>query len=106
MPEIVPKSLEALRELLESELDDYGLQWKIEPDDNYDDPDYFVVHINPEHSPESILNTLSFKYEKENLDDKEAKLFIELSEDNWEEVEGFSWRVKYFWMAFLEWPQS
>jgi len=31
------------------------------------------------------------------------KIEIELGEDNFEEVDDYSYRIKYFWMALLTW---
>ncbi len=31
------------------------------------------------------------------------KIEIELGEDNWEEVNTFQYKAKYFWMALLKW---
>ena len=94
------KGYEKVKEILESELDNYShfLYDEIKIDKGYEqteEDEYYTVDVKKGNDKEK---TLSFHYEKEN-----DKLEIEISEDNFEEITTYDWRVKYFWMALLEW---
>lgn len=60
----------------------------------------------------NIVQFLSFKVEDVSekaeieLDDCNETIFIDLGEGNWEKINSYGWQVKYFWMAFLDWPQT
>ena len=96
MAEKVAESLKALQEFLNSEIDDYGLEHTIEMTEEYGGADYYTVTISSNYGEQKSKSVL-FKYE-------DKKLFVEVHEDSWEEVEYFNHTVRYFWMAFLEWP--
>ena len=96
MAEKVPESLEALRKFLNSEIDDYSLEHTIELTEEYGDASYYTVTISSEYG-EKKEKDVYFKYE-------DKKLYIEVHEDHWEKITHYDWNVKYFWMAFLEWP--
>jgi len=81
------EATEQLNELLESELNDFGFEYKWEW---CEDSQCFDVEIEPNYYPEeSVL--IQIKYEDE-------KLKIELSEDCWYEIRFWDSSIKYFWM--------
>lgn len=77
-----------LEEFLDSECDDYGLQYEWEWDD---DCQWCDVTITKEHDTNK-LKTVHFRY-----DENENDLMIELTEDSFYRVREFDQTVKYFW---------
>jgi hypothetical protein len=41
---------------------------------------------------------LYFNYNK-----KDNKIEVEIGEDSWYEICSYDWKIKYFWMALLQW---
>ncbi len=85
--------------MLESELDSYSYfnYGEIKVNDAYEkteEDEYYEVDVKKGEK----TKTLCFHYDR-----KEDKLEIEIGEDNFEEVTTYDWKVKYFWMALLEW---
>lgn len=94
------KYYEKIKEFVEGEIDDYSYfklkEIRLNTCFGNDDKDeYYYVDIETNSEREK---TLCFHY-----DGEKDKLEIELGEDNYEEVNDYSWRIKYFWMALLEW---
>lgn len=91
------KGRNMLKEFLDSELGDYSY-FKVaeillnEEYANYEYYDVTIKNLNEK------LKELRFRYDLEN-----NTLEIELSEDMYEEINEYEWRVKYFWMALLKW---
>jgi len=96
MAEKVPESLRALREFLNSQIDDYGLEHTIEHTEEYAGADYYTVTISQDYGDKKSKD-VCFKYEDD-------KLYVEVGEDNWYETKVYDHTVKHFWMAFMEWP--
>jgi len=96
------KGYEAVKSLVESEISDYSYfkQGEVKWNDNYGDYDETdeQEHYQIDITTRDKHKTLSFNY---NI--KEETIEIELGEDSWNEVCDYDWRVKYFWMALLEW---
>ena len=94
------KGYDEVKEFIESELSDYSYfeVGELKIDQNYElgeNEEYYEVEIS---SLKDTKKTLYFKYDR-----AQDIIAIELSEDNYEEVNGYDWRVKYLWMALLEW---
>ena len=94
------KGYEKVKEMLESELDDYSYfsYGEIKIDKGYEqteENEYYVVDVKGGIDKNK---TLCFHYES-----KDDKLEIEVNEDTFEEITTYDWRVKYFWMALLKW---
>ena len=94
------KGYEEVKEFLESELDDYSYfsYDEIKINTGYtqtEEDEYYEVDIKKGNEKNK---TLCFHYDR-----KADKLEIEISEDCYEEITTYDWRVKYFWMALLEW---
>ena len=95
------KGHDKLKEFLDSELSDYSFEiGEIKVNDGYtqtEEDEYYEVEIKWTYNDEKS-KTLYFHYDR-----KEDKLEVELSEDCYEEITTYDWRVKHFWMALLEW---
>ena len=78
---------------LKNELDDYDLKFMIELDDD----NLFIAKIFFKHD-EEITKEITFSF------NKYEHLQVEVGEDIFEAVNNYDWTVKYFWMAFMEWP--
>lgn len=94
------KGYEKVKEMLERELDDYSYfsYGEIKLNKGYDqteEDEYYEVKITKANEENE---TLCFHYSREY-----DKLEIEISEDVFEEVTTYDWRVKYFWMTLLKW---
>jgi hypothetical protein len=90
---------DAVKELIEDELSNYGffeLKEIIKTED-YDGSEYFTAEIYRGHDKDKI-KYLHFKF-----DLREEEIYIDMSEDCWEEINDYSTSIKYFWMALLEW---
>ncbi len=90
------KGYEKIKELINKELEDYSY-FKIGGLSLIEENDYeefYEIDIKM-HEKEK---TLYFRYDRE-----EKKIGVQLSEDNYEETNDYSYKVKYFWMALLEW---
>lgn len=91
------KGYEKIKEFVDGELDNYSF-FHIEKVEMYDTngvEEYYRVEVKTNSDKTKILH---FKYDTEN-----GKIFIELGEDSYEYVEDYSYTIKYFWMALLEW---
>jgi len=91
------KAVEILTEFLDSEINDSGLSYTYDLYENEEDYYYVFEVIVIQDKDENRIKSIYFKAE-------DAKLFVEASEDCWEEIKAYDWTVKYFWMAFLKWP--
>jgi hypothetical protein len=96
------KGYEKVKELVEGELSNYSYFniGEIKVDNCYDqteEDEYYTVDIGSLNL-DSETKSLCFHYNR-----KEDKIEIELGEDNFEEVDDYSYKVKYFWMALLKW---
>jgi hypothetical protein len=80
--------LNRLKEYLDSECDDYGLDYKWEW---IEDCNWCEVTIT--RDVPNVTKTINFKYNSNNDD-----LEIELSEDSFYATREFDYTVKYFWM--------
>lgn len=98
------KGYQAVKELIEGELSDYSyfkageLEWN-DAYGEYEDDDeqeHYSIDITIGH--EDKRRYLNFNYNKQ-----EDTIEIELGEDSWQEVTDYDYKVKYFWMALLEW---
>lgn len=94
------KGYEKVKELIEGELGNYPYFdiGEIKLSDSYsqtEEDEYYEVDISCLRHKKK---TLYFHYDR-----NKEKIEIELGEDNWEEVEDFSSKIKYFWMALLTW---
>lgn len=94
------KGYEKVKEMLESELEDYSYfrYDEIKINNSYtqtEENEYYEVDIKNGNEEEKTLN---FHYLR-----KDDKLEIETSEEIYEEITTYDWRVKYFWMALLKW---
>lgn len=95
------KGYEKIKELIEEELNDYSYfkMGELKINNCYElseDDEYYEIDI--EMGFENKKKTLYFHYDR-----KEDKIEIEISEDNFEEVTSYDWRIKYFWMTLLKW---
>lgn len=79
---------ERLKEYLDSECDDYGLEYKWEWDEDYN---LCRVTVSTGNIYPLLETEVSFRYENESL-------MIELSEDSWYKTAEYDYTVKYFWM--------
>lgn len=97
------KGHDKIKEFIEGELSDYSyfemgeLKWnnaygEFEEEDG---EEHYIIDIKKGNEK---TKTLNFNYDR-----KEDKIEVELGEDSWNEVTTYDWRVKYFWMALLEW---
>ena len=77
--EFVPK----LEEFLDSECDDYGIDYQYELENNYASVD---LSLHGE-----VKTTVYFKHEN-------RQLYINMGEDSWYKVDFFDRTVKYFWV--------
>src|SRR3972149_6247094 len=94
------KGYQQVKDLVEGELSNYSyfkseeLKWN----DNYgeyeedDEQEHYAINIKFNDKNK----TLYFNY---NI--KEDAIEIELSEDCWEEVTTYDYKIKYFWMTLL-----
>ena len=94
------KGYEKVKELIEREISDYSYFTigELKLCDAYsqtEDDEYYQVEISSLNNKSKILY---FHYDRIN-----DKIEIELGEDSWEEVEDYSYKIKYFWMALLTW---
>jgi len=93
---------EKVKELIEGELSDYSYfeigELKLNDEygsfDEEDEEEHYIIEITSRDK----VKTLRFNYNR-----KTDKIEIELSEDSFYEVDDYSYRIKYFWMALLEW---
>lgn len=85
-----------IKELIENELSDYSYFsiGELEFQEKYVDDEYYSIDIT---NGRDEIKTLYFKY------DAEEKVSIQLSEDNYEVIEDYSYTIKFFWMALLKW---
>ena len=99
----------AVKDVIESELQDYlELSIKIEECDIYDDDAYISVEVL---DADRVLQYMKFKIE--NITDKASfnpeednfNIYVEISEDSYERIKTYDWQVKYFWIAFMDWPR-
>lgn len=92
------KGYEQIKELLNGELDDYSFFsiGELKLSEQNDTEEFYEVEITKANDEPD--KTLYFKYVRE-----EDKIYIDMHEDNYEEVASYDWRVKYFWMTLLKW---
>lgn len=90
-------ALEILESFLDSEMEDlaYFSGYEIEFNSKYDDEFYFDATLNKGHEHEKKEVFMRFKV------CEEEKLYINWWEDEYREIEYFSWTVKYFWIQLL-----
>ena len=82
----------AVSNFLHSELDDYSqFKWKIEECEDLED-NKFEFYIDMPYNSVNFLVTVN----GEEPDD--ATLEVCMYEDIYEEVDSYTWKVKYFWM--------
>lgn len=79
-------------ELLEEELNDFSYleDWSFELDEIYQEWEYYTVNIRG-HSFTRLLRTDGGVIE------------VQFNEGSWQEIAGYSWKIKHFWMAILSW---
>ena len=99
MNKIQEKGFEVVKEFVTSELDEFGF-FEYESttfDESYDEStQIYTVKIKSVYGKET--KDLEFKYDFDT-----DKIYIELNEDIYEEINTYDWRVKYFWMKLLKW---
>lgn len=100
LAEIHNKGIEKIKEFVLGEIDDYSYfdLKEIRLNEGYENSDeeiYCDVEIKDLNDNRK---TLTFHYLF-----KEDKIEVELSEDNFEEVNDYTHLVKFFWMALLKW---
>lgn len=83
-----------LKEFLENELGDYSFHWSIEFSEEYNNYFYFTIR----YGLGDKKNLLSMRV---NSDKEFRDIEIDIAVDNWEVVERFSWRIKYFWIKVI-----
>jgi len=90
---------EAVKDFLKSELSDFSYfkGWKIIETEYYSNEVYVDVDIRD--------TTVRFKVEIGEGNPDDCNLFVELGEDCWNEICTYNWKVKYFWMALLDWDR-
>lgn len=89
-------AVKAVESFLKSELDEYSyFKWKIVETEYYKDEVFIDTEINDK--------TIRFRAKLGDGNPEDCKLFVDMHEDNWNQVATYNWRVKYFWMALLEW---
>lgn len=97
------KGYQAVKDLIEGELSDYSywtageLKWNSNYGDYEEDDEQEHYEINISNNRDKS-KTLSFNYNK-----KEETMEIELGEDSWQEICDYDYKIKFFWMALLEW---
>ena len=100
----------AVKYVIESELSDYLSPLFVEVTDieDYNNDIYIDVSVGERGK---VMQYMKFKIEDVSgsptfdPDDDLFKIFVELSEDNYEQVETYTSRIKYLWIAFLDWPK-
>jgi len=97
------KGYEKVKELIEGELEDFGHFeiGELKIDKGYEleeDCEHYEIDIVCGY--EKKVKTLYFQYDR-----KKDEIGIELSPESnaYETITTYDWRVKYFWMALLEW---
>lgn len=85
--------IDLLTNFLDSELSEYSwFKYEIDP---VEDGEETIVEVKVEGKDGGVAY-LHMRTDGNILE-------IEMNEDMWEETNDFSWRVKYFWMALLNW---
>lgn len=93
---VVGVEVKAIEEFLDHQFDDYGIEYSVEFDeDNSSDHEKVFIISTDKETP---CNDVIMKVKTE---DKKVKLYVEIGEDCWYEVEWFEPTVKYFWIAYL-----
>jgi hypothetical protein len=82
---------EILKDYLDSECDDYGMNYLVEFNEDYDQFEA-TIKCN-ETNNQKVVN---FRVTEDKQGD--PVLTIELSEDSWYETAEYDYTVKYFWM--------
>ena len=85
-----------LRNILNSEFDDYGMSWKVKSIDR--DTGLYTCNIDITFYNGSV-RSLWFRVTKEVIE-------VELGEDCYQEVESYSYSSRYLWMAVLDYPRD
>ena len=86
--------IKALEELLDHELSDYSIKWKINQEEiELYDGEYFI-EVDYYVYNEKNTNTLNFKV-------KEEEIFVESCEDIYEKINIYDPSIKYFWMQIV-----
>ncbi len=87
----------AVEDFCKSELSDYGHfeGWKVVETEHHNNQVFVDVDVRN--------TTLRFRVTLGTGNPEDCKLEIDMSEDAWTEIETFTWKVKYFWMALLSW---
>tara|TARA_R110000751_G_scaffold193405_1_gene298889 strand:+ start:321 stop:647 length:327 start_codon:yes stop_codon:yes gene_type:complete len=95
----------AVETVLNGELGDYSYfgKWEYEHMESYGGEVYIDVEF-----PEIASKGLKFKVDPEKIDtddedDYHGEIEIEMGEDSYEVFVTYDHRVKYFWMALLNW---
>lgn len=95
----------AVEHLLKSELGDYSHfeKWEYDSIETSDDEVYIYIEFT-----EAKHNGLRFKVDPKKIDtdDKDdfyGEIEVEMGEDTYETIVTYDWRIKYFWMALLNW---
>ena len=92
-------AIKAVEDFLRNELDDYGWEYKVTDTEDHGGFVYVDAGIdscrgNKKYSTFRVSNF-------ETYDPEKCKLEIDMYEDCFEEIDTFSWKVKYFWIALL-----
>ena len=92
------KGYEKIKEILNKELDDYSFFsiGELELSEQNDNEEFYEVEITKDN--DEANKSLCFKYDR-----NEDKIYIEISEDIYEEIVTYDWRIKYLWMTLLKW---
>ena len=92
------KGLKKIKEFVCDELEDVGyFDYKsIKHTESIDCEHYYTITIKTIDNKEKELD---FKY-----DSNDNNIFIDMNDDgNYEEIESFSYKIKYFWWKLLKW---
>ena len=95
------REVEAVKEFIESEIDDYSGTYKIEEESIEESRGFIFVTVDV-----NVCRSESTLYFKVKKNDNEPDIdmldiFIDMGEGNWENTRTYDYRVKYFWMKVL-----
>ncbi len=88
----------AVEEFCKEELSDYSYfnDWKVVETESHGGTVFVDVEIRDQ--------TVRFKVGSGMGNPEDCKLEVDMAEDSWQTVETYSWKVKYFWIALLRFP--
>lgn len=84
-----------LREIIHMEFSNYSIEYSFCDVEVEDEIVYIEVLAKWKFPTDAKTNDLKFKIEDD-------KIFIEMAEDSYDEIEKFHYSIKYLWIAFLK----